>query len=413
MYDDGDWDRVPGVGEIRSRDGMAQIFTSEHGWIEYASEGTERVNPETGETEVFYQNVWINRESLPTTIPVGGAPAYIGYALVDEENEYLLFIDAFNREIGTIRSELDDKIGDSPLFLAPTVRHPQIEWSPDGNYIAFISREEGTYYLNTYNVQETTQTRIVDVSARNSIFDELSWSPDGKWLVYAFRTGGGGSSTQIWAVDVQEGKRYWIGNGCNPQWSLDGASIYHNPTCYVNHLERVSRDGLQRESVAPSRVRRFQLGDQGAQFSAALEAFIMVRNNAETGNMQIILIPLDGEEELIVEFPAGRLDTRYWDISPSGKYLVIFAPSPERSLIHLHAINIPEKKHIAHPKISVDNWGLTRGWTPDEQGIVIVRAFPKLINLQDGTEHFYAPPQSYLDEYGVAGGDVGLFWNAK
>src|SRR4029078_9595204 len=55
------------------------------------------------------------------------------------------------------------------------------QWSPDGQWISFVSKRDGNSEIYRMRRDGSAQTRMTDSPA----FDGFaSWSPDGKWIVY-------------------------------------------------------------------------------------------------------------------------------------------------------------------------------------------------------------------------------------
>jgi Tol biopolymer transport system component len=102
-------------------------------------------------------------------------------------------------------------------------------WSPDGNYIAFVSDRDSpsitTPRLNAYiiGIDGKGLRRITNNDFNNF---SPSWSPDGKTLAFASTRQG---NTQIYLIDVQTGIEHLLTTDNNdntqPAWSPDGELI--------------------------------------------------------------------------------------------------------------------------------------------------------------------------------------------
>jgi Tol biopolymer transport system component/serine/threonine protein kinase len=97
-------------------------------------------------------------------------------------------------------------------------------FSPDGKQIAFRSDREGGGIFLMGATGESVR-RLTD-SGYNP-----AWSPDGKKIVYAtggvLWSGGRGSRSQLWTVDVASGERHLVteGDAVQPSWSPHGHRI--------------------------------------------------------------------------------------------------------------------------------------------------------------------------------------------
>ncbi len=111
-------------------------------------------------------------------------------------------------------------------------------WSPDGQSIAFTSMRDGLKQIYVMKLPEYTITQLTQKSTDARLPDwseQPSWSPDGSQIVY---TGHGRltDATQIWVMSsvgtgqkilIPRGPTYW---DFSPTWSPDGKTILFNET---------------------------------------------------------------------------------------------------------------------------------------------------------------------------------------
>lgn len=108
-------------------------------------------------------------------------------------------------------------------------------WSPDGNYIAFLSyvdydKEEKIELHHIYiaNAEGSDVHRLGEVEVNNSRLGGLAWSPDGKRIAYT------GLDCKLYMVNVDGSDETQLtdGPGCdrNPSWSSDGNFIIYDAT---------------------------------------------------------------------------------------------------------------------------------------------------------------------------------------
>jgi hypothetical protein len=97
-------------------------------------------------------------------------------------------------------------------------------WSPDGQYIAFDSFDEGHTQIYTINTNGLNQKKITRDKSNNHI---PSWSRDGKWIY--FRSDRSGIE-QIWRIPVEGGSAEQItfNGGQSAFESFDGKWIYYS-----------------------------------------------------------------------------------------------------------------------------------------------------------------------------------------
>ncbi|MBV6399944.1 MAG: Protein TolB [Anaerolineales bacterium] len=107
-------------------------------------------------------------------------------------------------------------------------------WSPDGQSIAFVAREENSdetdssYEADYVADKLVSNIYVVDIRDRNilkvtqfegALTETPVWSPDGEYL--AFSTTAGGNGMDVWVLDVLNSKLNQVTHGANtryPTW---------------------------------------------------------------------------------------------------------------------------------------------------------------------------------------------------
>jgi hypothetical protein len=99
-----------------------------------------------------------------TASPQGDMIHFVGYVAGDAENWVV------------------SVTGGTPVRLAPGLGGSQVVWSPDGNKLAFFSREPGNR-LGLRVVDRTGANLTGDLIPFSTGVSGASWSPDGRWLM--------------------------------------------------------------------------------------------------------------------------------------------------------------------------------------------------------------------------------------
>jgi Tol biopolymer transport system component/DNA-binding winged helix-turn-helix (wHTH) protein len=97
-------------------------------------------------------------------------------------------------------------------------------WSPDGQQVAFVCRQQGKADLYTINLESTSPHRLTA-----GIFDCVApnWSKDGKWIYFGSDQDG---TWQVWKIPAEGGYpvRVTTEGGYESMGSPDGRFLYYN-----------------------------------------------------------------------------------------------------------------------------------------------------------------------------------------
>lgn len=119
---------------------------------------------------------------------------------------------------------------------------PKVEWSPDSEKIAYVSKQDNL--LHILSVKDGLDTQITKKDASRP-----SWSPDGRWIAYTQYDGG------IWLIPANGGesrKLVPVVGRVEPHWSPDGEWIFFRSRGGL-HFVRVS-DALTVVASVPKEV---------------------------------------------------------------------------------------------------------------------------------------------------------------
>jgi hypothetical protein len=132
--------------------------------------------------------------------------------------------------------------------LAPEWDWVDLDWSPDGSRLAFVSavggRSNGS--ISLINSDGTGRTFLETPTAGRD--SSPAWSPNGNWIAYA-GVDENGSAVYAIRADGSQG-RLLASHGSGPAWSPDGTKIAYQTKCGVNLITPSGKD------VTPPSARR-------------------------------------------------------------------------------------------------------------------------------------------------------------
>jgi len=157
---------------------------------------------------------------------------------------------------GASRLEIIESTGGPPAPLCEECNIPA-DWSPDGTRVLF-GRGLPTRLL-VYDVPSGRQSELVSHPKWN--LHQARFSSDGRWV--AFHTTNSPNVRQVYAAPAFQGTpippRAWVpivtDHGCHPNWSHDGAMVYHfsfRDGAFCPWVQRV--DPVTRHPIGPPRV---------------------------------------------------------------------------------------------------------------------------------------------------------------
>jgi dipeptidyl aminopeptidase/acylaminoacyl peptidase len=223
-------------------------------------EGTNAPLPTTGKTVAWSpqsnQIAYVSAQPGPETADATGDPIvitrYLYKPTASEGNSH------FNDNKRLHIFIADPATGKSRQLTSGTHYEHSVDWSPDGNEIAFISNREPNedqffnYDLLTINASDGKMRRL---TATENAEYRPHWSPDGKTIAYeATRRGLTDlettmEDTHVWLIGADGGNRRELAGSVDnrqgePGWSTDGNWLYFTVLERGEiHLYRIAASG--------------------------------------------------------------------------------------------------------------------------------------------------------------------------
>jgi dipeptidyl aminopeptidase/acylaminoacyl peptidase len=237
---DGKW--IAYSGRLGEKSGLI-VARADGGEKKYLGplDGTNAPLPTTGKTVTWSpdgkQIAYVSSQPGPETADATGDPVvitrYLYKPTAAEGNSH--FND--NKRLHVFVADVAS--GRSRQLTTGTHYEHSVEWSPDGQQIAFVSNREPNedqffnYDLLTLSPTTGEMTRLT--STENAEY-RPHWSPDGKTIVYEATKRGltdletTMEDTHVWLIDANGKNRRELGSIDNrqgePGWSSDGGSVY-------------------------------------------------------------------------------------------------------------------------------------------------------------------------------------------
>jgi hypothetical protein len=146
----------------------------------------------------------------PLTRPEPFTVAFIGAHVFLFENSITETDPSIYPRLYTINSD-----GTNLRMLVDFPTSFTLDWSPQGERIAFASLEDSNIY--TIRVEGTELEQITNFPER-MIVESLSWSPDGRYIAFD-------AINDIYLANVETGEVQHLIEGRNPDWFSDGHFI--------------------------------------------------------------------------------------------------------------------------------------------------------------------------------------------
>ena len=199
-----------------------------------------------------------------------------------------------------------------PLVRSPE-RDDHPEWSPDGKEIAFSSERDGQFDIWITPASGGPPRQVTTNPADDGV---PAWSPDGSWLVFQSNRGG---AYDIWVIPATGGEARRITDTHDmyvPRWSPDGRSISFHQTTFPGELWVMPAEGGRPQRL----LDRVPGGGQPAWSPDAREIAFIQRGTE--GELEIWRMAASGGDAVQVTW--GAMVHTWWprlSWSPDGKQL--------------------------------------------------------------------------------------------
>jgi TolB protein len=183
-------------------------------------------------------------------------------------------------------------------------------WSPDGRSLAITLSKDGNPEIYVYNVDNESLRRM---TRHTAIDTEPDWSPDGRWLVF---TSGRSGAAQVYKMPAAGGTAKRISfNGqynAGPSFSPDGKSIV-----MITNQGNGFRVGLYSDNDQTVRELTQTIQDESPTFAPNGEMIIYATQKG--GRNVLAAVSIDGNVQQTLRFQQGSVREPAW--SPFNRKL--------------------------------------------------------------------------------------------
>jgi dipeptidyl aminopeptidase/acylaminoacyl peptidase len=280
------------------------------------------------------------------TVPfTGGEPKLLGDGddpTISPKSDRVVFV----KDRGIWSAPIDGSAAAKRFFYARG-DSGDLQWSPDGSRLAFVSGRGDHSFIGVYTNDSTPVLYLTPSTSRDS---SPRWSPDGKRIVFVRRPGAGGVPEPI----LEQRPQAWA------LWTADATS--------GEGQERWKSPFTLRGSLPTTH------GETNLHWAAAgrivflsyMDGWPHLYSIDEKGGEPLLLIP-------------GNYMAEYISISPDRRYLVFAgnAGSDDDDIDRRHVVKVPVDK--ADPVVLTPGKGLE--WTPfvtgDGKSVAFIGATPQ------------------------------------
>lgn len=248
--------------------------------------------------------------------PEMASPAgQVGYqATISRQGDRMAWVQGYvDQEIYRVEINALKGGSESAVRIAPSTRAEfDVEVSPDGRRLAFISRRSGSAEVWVSNADGSSPVQLTSFGGPHVTTPR--WSPEGRWIAFDARVKADGD---IYVVSAGGGQSRRLttdpGDDGLPGWSRDGKWIYF--TSYRT-------GGAQIWKIPIEGGRAIQLTRQGgvAPSESAHGAFVYYMKAHSGGKYELWRIPSTGGEE--VQIIGARLGLQKFALVKDGVYFV-------------------------------------------------------------------------------------------
>ena len=321
---------VNGDGQVTLEDALLVTTYVVNGAVELPANGDIALGDVNGDGQVTLEDAQLLTAYVANPAD-GSLPAGIGQAVSGSSGDWVA---------GTIRRLTDNSADD----YSPS-------WSPNGCYIAFVSRRDGNWDIYVIGSDGTNPRNLTNDSAWDF---SPSWSPDGRYIAFSSWRDG---VPDIYVMDSDGSNlrrlTYHRDADLEPSWSPDGRYIAFSSERDGNaEIYVMGSDG--------SNLRRLTYDEADDRYlSWSPDGRYIAFSSERDGNAEIYVMGSDGSN------PRRLTDNSAWDFSPSwspdGRYIAFSSERDGNAEIYVMGSDGSNPRRLTHNSA----WDFSPSWSPD------------------------------------------------
>ncbi len=253
----------------------------------------------------------------------------------------------------------------------------ELDWSPDGSRMAFISDRDGQRELYVMHADGSNQTRLTTTT---TIEADPDWSPDGSRITFSSGVDEHGTDSQIFVINADGTNQTRLTNerwNQKPVWSPDGSRLAFASFDGQAHIMVMNVDGTHTISMSGNLGYRWNpliaWSPDGTRL--AYESTGNEFPNAKGGMLYIVVRHADGTNPIYLTQEGGGQPV--W--SPDGERIAFFSDRHYNAEIYVvHADGSQEQRLTNSDGV----YNFSPDWSPDGTRIAFV-------STRDGNDEIY------------------------
>jgi TolB protein len=247
----------------------------------------------------------------------------------------------------------------------------RLEWSPDGEFLSFISNFEGNRGLYVWSTREASGKRLRFFSGVEAPF---AWSPDSKHVAY------GENIVSIFDLSEEKARILFHTSGFGrPLWLPDGNHLLVSNTLELQRNPDSLDLDLYITQIEPRNIKR--LTDEGMDVSdiscppnGKVIAFVAnTKTNDGTSNSSVYSINSDGSN--LRKLPVAKIASGWFAWSADGSKIAFVKEMTKCKGCRAGNLQIQVANADGSNERTIVNepaWNFAPAWLPDGKGIVFL-----------------------------------------